>query len=305
MKRQRNIIRIIHLVGAAAIGTFVYAPVGQVAWFVLLMQAIIIPLLTLTGLWLWKPKWFRLKSSKALLALGAVATLGLTAPNVQAQQARQQVGTTQNMPENTRVLKGGAGHFYVGYKGFDAASLSYFLPDAAPALENGLWQMGGQGYFVLNRFLLGGGGHYTGRNQFSFANNRYALNGGGGYVTLGYNVVQQQGLLLFPYTNVGVEALGLNIWVEEDVAFAQGQFTQASYSIVTPTVDVGIGADWWPWRRGLKVGARVGFQYALNRSPQWHHAPGQELTNANAPATALDGFYVRLVLGGGYLAPGR
>jgi hypothetical protein len=63
MKKQRNTIRIIHLIGAAAIGTFIYSPFGDLEWFKLTMQILIIPLLTLTGMWLWKPKWFRTKKS--------------------------------------------------------------------------------------------------------------------------------------------------------------------------------------------------------------------------------------------------
>ena len=65
MKRQRDLIRILHLVGAAAIGTYVYSPLKDLAWFALLMQALVIPGLSLTGLWLWKPKWFRAAKKRA------------------------------------------------------------------------------------------------------------------------------------------------------------------------------------------------------------------------------------------------
>ena len=73
MKKQRNIIRIIHLIGAAAIGTFIYSPYGDIAWFELLMQAGIIPLLTLTGIWLWKPKWFKLNRNISSLSMFLLA----------------------------------------------------------------------------------------------------------------------------------------------------------------------------------------------------------------------------------------
>lgn len=59
MKKQRNFTRIIHLIGAAAIGTYVYSPFSDYEWFRLTMQVLIIPMLTLTGVWLWKPMWFR------------------------------------------------------------------------------------------------------------------------------------------------------------------------------------------------------------------------------------------------------
>ena len=57
---QRNLIRTIHLVGAASIGTYVYSPWSDVAWFALFNQALVIPVLSLTGLWMWKgQKFFR------------------------------------------------------------------------------------------------------------------------------------------------------------------------------------------------------------------------------------------------------
>jgi uncharacterized iron-regulated membrane protein len=46
--------RIIHLVGAALIGTFVYGPWSNIAWFVALMQFGVIPLLTLSGFVMWQ-----------------------------------------------------------------------------------------------------------------------------------------------------------------------------------------------------------------------------------------------------------
>lgn len=58
----RTLTRWIHLIGAAAIGTYVYAPWHNVAWFTLLMQLLIIPSLTLTGLLLWKGHLLRRKT---------------------------------------------------------------------------------------------------------------------------------------------------------------------------------------------------------------------------------------------------
>jgi hypothetical protein len=51
--RQRKLVRLIHLIGAGAIGTYVYAPWKDIQLFTLLMQVVVLPGLTLTGLWLW------------------------------------------------------------------------------------------------------------------------------------------------------------------------------------------------------------------------------------------------------------
>ena len=57
----RTLIRWIHLLGAAAIGTYVYSPRHDVALFTLLLQLLIVPSLSLTGLWLWKDHLLRQK----------------------------------------------------------------------------------------------------------------------------------------------------------------------------------------------------------------------------------------------------
>lgn len=61
--QQRSLMRWIHLIGAAAIGTYVYAPWRDMLWFTLLMQIIILPSLTLTGLWMWQGHRLRKKDA--------------------------------------------------------------------------------------------------------------------------------------------------------------------------------------------------------------------------------------------------
>lgn len=60
---MRDALRWVHILGAALIGTYIYSPWPDQYWFTLLMQALVIPTLTITGLWMWKPKWFSFKSS--------------------------------------------------------------------------------------------------------------------------------------------------------------------------------------------------------------------------------------------------
>ena len=65
---QRKLVRLIHLIGAGAIGTYVYAPFRHVELFTLLMQAVVLPVLTLTGLWLWLgPSIRRVNLNKLLI----------------------------------------------------------------------------------------------------------------------------------------------------------------------------------------------------------------------------------------------
>ncbi len=51
---KRNILRVLHLLSAVVIGTYIYSPWRQLEWFTLLNQFFIVPLLTISGLWMWK-----------------------------------------------------------------------------------------------------------------------------------------------------------------------------------------------------------------------------------------------------------
>ena len=56
-KGLRRLTRVIHLVGAGAIGTYVYAAWYADPTFRLTIQICVIPILTLTGLTLWQQAW--------------------------------------------------------------------------------------------------------------------------------------------------------------------------------------------------------------------------------------------------------
>ena len=52
--KERTVMRWIHLVSSVAIGTFVYSPWRDNLVFVSGMQLFILPVLTLSGIWMWK-----------------------------------------------------------------------------------------------------------------------------------------------------------------------------------------------------------------------------------------------------------
>ncbi|HEX5502567.1 MAG TPA: hypothetical protein VFW96_08075 [Thermomicrobiales bacterium] len=53
-KQQRDILRIFHLVGAALIGVALYAPAAHLGVLLLIVRVVVIPLMVLTGLWMWQ-----------------------------------------------------------------------------------------------------------------------------------------------------------------------------------------------------------------------------------------------------------
>lgn len=49
----RQITRIVHLVGAASLGALVYSPLIGNDTFLLVNQALVVPALSISGLWMW------------------------------------------------------------------------------------------------------------------------------------------------------------------------------------------------------------------------------------------------------------
>lgn len=56
MKQKRKIIRILHLIGAILIGIFIYSPYSSIEWFQTMIKLVVVPLLSVSGLLLYKPK---------------------------------------------------------------------------------------------------------------------------------------------------------------------------------------------------------------------------------------------------------
>lgn len=61
-RRTRTTARVAHLVVGGVLGTYVYAPDAITDAMRLPVQIAGIPLLTATGLFMWKPAWFRART---------------------------------------------------------------------------------------------------------------------------------------------------------------------------------------------------------------------------------------------------
>lgn len=61
MKQKRKILRILHIIGAILIGTYIYSPYGQLEWFSTIIKFVVIPLLSISGLFLYKPKLLKFR----------------------------------------------------------------------------------------------------------------------------------------------------------------------------------------------------------------------------------------------------
>ena len=62
-KSSRGALRTLHILGAASIGTYVYSPWSDIAWFALMNQVVVVPALAISGLWMWLGHRLRRKSA--------------------------------------------------------------------------------------------------------------------------------------------------------------------------------------------------------------------------------------------------
>jgi hypothetical protein len=64
-KRQRDIQRVVHLVGGVALMLYLYTPLGSAPIFTALMQFLVVPLLVATGMLMWQlPRLRKLLNTK-------------------------------------------------------------------------------------------------------------------------------------------------------------------------------------------------------------------------------------------------
>ena len=61
-KSSRGALRTLHILGAASIGTYVYSPWSDIAWFALMNQ-VVVPALAISGLWMWLGHRLRRKTT--------------------------------------------------------------------------------------------------------------------------------------------------------------------------------------------------------------------------------------------------
>ena len=62
---ERKIIRWIHIIGGAIIAAFIYSPLSGITTLELIIKIVIIPLISISGIWLWKGQLIKRKFKEA------------------------------------------------------------------------------------------------------------------------------------------------------------------------------------------------------------------------------------------------
>ncbi|MCM2323883.1 MAG: hypothetical protein NDJ90_11540 [Oligoflexia bacterium] len=202
----------------------------------------------------------------------------------------------------------GRGFFMIGRHFKNPTALNNLLqPRGYGTFQDGIL-IGGQGYGVLgNGFLLGGEGYgiLYGEPKGQLVNYDVSLNGALGFLNVGYLLLNDSRLHIYPMIGLGGGALHLGVHNPNVSTFDNVLTIPARSSDLTRgflALNFSIGTDYLidlankeDEEGGLAIGLRAGYLLSVSRF-------GWEVNEAkitDGPDTALDGFYVSFMLGGG------
>jgi hypothetical protein len=173
-----------------------------------------------------------------------------------------------------------------------------------PEFDEVFLTLGGGGFAVRNRLVIGGEGHALIQSEETTTNGQFRTGvfGAFGMFNLGYQVVQSGGLSIYPLVGMGGGGVTLRIRQREVVSFDEvleepGRESQMSNGGLL--VGGALGMDWFfgsgAGRGGFVVGVRAGYNYSPLQS-DWHIG-GNDVSGG--PDTSLTGAFLRVSLGGG------
>jgi hypothetical protein len=208
----------------------------------------------------------------------------------------------------------GGGFFQGGYMQLDLAELNATLTAAGyPALGEGFGTLGGGGFGMKGRFLLGGEGHALIGSDETTADGATQLELGGAYglFRVGYLAYTLEGLDIYPMIGIGGGGMSLSLIDRSAPTFGEvlaDPLRSSKLSIGSFLLDASVAAHYRfaveeatpePAEEddpgGVLVGVQAGYTFAPGSS-SWN----LDVINtvAGGPDLAMEGFYVRITIGG-------
>lgn len=235
--------------------------------------------------------------SASLLVAALLLSLG-AAPAVHAQTS----------PDTSASKEaggaGGAGFFAIGIHSIDIASLNTRLENAGyPTFASETLSIGGGGYGVVNRILLGGEGHTLLTGDKGVNGRNVSVGAGYGLFTLGYLFRPSSSLHVYPQLGLGGGGLQVEIGSQgnasafDDVLDDPNRSTTVGRASLLVRLGAGLeyefsGSD---ETGGFRLGLRAGYMLAPVNS-DWTL---DETTLSGGPAATLQGPFLHLTIGAG------
>ncbi|MGZ3899719.1 MAG: hypothetical protein ACXVNM_07810 [Bacteroidia bacterium] len=200
------------------------------------------------------------------------------------------------LSQSQLTYSGGTGHFAVGVTYLNFKSVNAFMQtQQMPAFGSNCLSIGGGGFGVYNNFILGGEGSAIAPSRVSSGENRAALAVGYGMIQGGYILPLESRLVVYPILGMG--------WGGSDLKISNSDGGKQTYNSVKVFLNTEINLDMF--MKGTKYGSKAGFKYGLALgymynpfTESWTDENGK---GANISNSYLNGFYIKLKIGGGGL----
>ncbi len=207
-------------------------------------------------------------------------------------------------PGGTKI--GGRGFFSMGTGMLKTDDLDGTLQAAGyPVFNEGYYLIGGEGYLMINRWVIGGEGHGIIGDEISEGIITGSLSGGQGFLTVGHTVFSNNRFKIYPKGGVGLGGLSMQLTGDlppalSDMLDDPAEDTELSKShalmklgmnfaflINLSSGEFGAG--------GFAIGLEAGYQFTFNES-DWQI---EEIDIQNGPDLNMTGPYIKLKIGGG------
>ena len=241
-----------------------------------------------------------MQQSRSLLAL-LLATILLIGLGTLATVHAQDHNHEDHPPE---TINEGAGYFAVGVQFADLSALNTQLADAGyPTFSTEMVSLGGGGYSVKNRILLGGEGHGLLTGEQGYQGRNVSVGGGYGLFTLGYLFRPRRNLRVYPQLGLGGGGLQLEIGSQGDADnfddVLDDPNRSASVGRASLLVSLGAGLEYQfsgpEDSGGFRLGLRAGYMLSTLES-DWSL---DDTTLSGGPDATMQGPFLRLTIGGG------
>ncbi len=191
---------------------------------------------------------------------------------------------------------GGFGYWMVGYGQGELGDVASYLRDAGyPVPGNGGILNGGEGYALVGRLLVGGGGFGISLQSTTSPSYNAEASVGGGYFSFGYALFNTRNVLLFP--SLGIGGSGITVKVSEAKG---GSFSDL---LRDPPVSLTLENGGFFLKGGLTLAYRYAFfLVGLNLGAGYTLGAGWSVngnTSTGYPTYNQPVFWGTLVIGGG------
>lgn len=204
------------------------------------------------------------------------------------------------------IKQEGSGSFNIGYANLSNSDFQKFLPEGFGQLSESYLLLGGEGYALKGNFLMGGSGQAIIGKDESNNNLKTEVSGGMGFLNLGYAIINNEKLKIFPMLGIGGGGMELRISEDTDLSLTniiEEPGREITLEVANFILDFSVGLDYIPTLYmakngkeggGFKTGIRVGYLLGFNND-NWEYGGGDI---KGAPDFSLNSFYVKLVIGG-------